>query len=58
MNGLALRNTRLGNMLPCCALTMPCPDTDLPVGLMIMRPAGDDAAVLRVGAAIETVFAA
>ena len=56
MNGLSLRNTRLGNMLPCCALTLPCPDTELPAGLMIMRPAGDDAAVLRVGAAIEALF--
>jgi len=58
LNGLALRNTRLGNMLPCCALTLPCPDTDLPAGLMVMAPAGDDAGLLRVGAAIEAVLAA
>lgn len=57
LNGLALRNTRLGNMLPCCALTLPCPDTDVPVGLMLMAPAGDDARLLRVGAGIEAVLA-
>ena len=58
LNGLSLRNTRLGNMLPCCALTLPCPNTDLPAGLMIMAPAGDDAGLLRIGAAIESIFKA
>jgi aspartyl-tRNA(Asn)/glutamyl-tRNA(Gln) amidotransferase subunit A len=52
-NGPALRNTRLGNVLPTCALTLPCPGTDLPVGLMAMAAAGEDARLLRVGAAIE-----
>ncbi len=51
-NGLALRNTRLGNVLPCCALTLPCVGGP-PAGLMAMAPAGDDARLLRVGAAIE-----
>ncbi|MDP6953082.1 MAG: amidase family protein [Alphaproteobacteria bacterium] len=52
-NGLALRNTRLGNMLPCCALTLPCGAPDVPAGLMAMAPVDDDARLLRVGAAIE-----
>ena len=50
-NALALRNTRIGNVLPCCALTLPCGGG--PAGLMAMAPAGDDARLLRVGAAIE-----
>lgn len=52
-NGKALRNTRLGNVLPMCALTLPCPSTEAPVGLMAMARLGDDARLLRVGAAIE-----
>jgi aspartyl-tRNA(Asn)/glutamyl-tRNA(Gln) amidotransferase subunit A len=55
-NGRALRNTRLGNMLPCCALTLPCPDPAVPAGLMAMVPAGDDARLLRVGAAMEAAL--
>lgn len=55
-NGLALRNTRLGNVLPCCALTLPCPDTDLPVGLMALAAAGQDARLLRVGSAMARAF--
>ena len=52
----ALRNTRLGNVLPCCALTLPCgADTD-PVGLMAMAPAGEDARLLRLGAAMEAAL--
>ena len=55
-NLLALRNTRIGNVLPCCALTLPCGAADLPAGLMAMAPAGEDARLLRVGAAIEAVL--
>ena len=55
-NGLALRNTRLGNMLPCCALTLPCGAPDLPAGLMVMAAGGEDARLLRVGAAIEAAL--
>ena len=50
-NALALRNTRIGNVLPCCALTLPCGGG--PAGLMAMAPAGQDERLLRVGAAIE-----
>ncbi len=52
-NLLALSNTRLGNVLPCCALTLPCGGPALPVGLMAMAPAGHDAPLLRIGAAME-----
>ena len=52
-NMLALRNTRIGNVLPCCALTLPCGRPGAPVGLMAMAPAGGDARLLRVGAEME-----
>lgn len=54
-NALALRNTRLGNVLPCCALTLPCGEPEIPVGLMAMAPAGADRFLLRVGAIVEKI---
>ncbi|MDP6516195.1 MAG: amidase family protein [Alphaproteobacteria bacterium] len=56
-NGKALRNTRLGNVLPCCALTLPCPDGPMPAGLMMMALPGHDQALLRAGAAVEAALA-
>ena len=38
-------------------LTLPCPTTDLPVGLMAMAPLGDDGRLLRLGAAMEAGLA-
>lgn len=50
-NLLALRNTRLGNLLGCSALTLP---TGQPmVGLMLVGRPGDEAGLLRAGRAIE-----
>jgi len=51
-NMLALRNTTLGNILPCCAVTLPIPG-DIPCGLMVMAPAGHDNRLLRIAATIE-----
>ncbi len=51
-NGLALRNTRLGNVLKLAAITLPS-SASMPVGLQVARPAGQDRALLRVAAAIE-----
>ena len=56
-NGRALRNTQLGNLLACCALTLPVACDVSPAGLMIMAPAGDDNRLLRVGEAIERTIA-
>ena len=56
-NGRALRNTQFGNVLPCCALTLPVPAPGLVAGLMVMAPAGEDARLLRVGQAIEDALA-
>ncbi|MDT8345637.1 MAG: amidase family protein [Thermohalobaculum sp.] len=50
-NLLALRNTRVGNLLGCAALTLP---TGAPmVGLMLVGRPGDEALLLRIGRAIE-----
>lgn len=50
-NLLALRNPGLANLLGLCALTLP---TGTPsCGLMLLGPAGADARLLRLGAAVE-----
>lgn len=51
-NSLALRNTTLGNLLPCCAITLPLPG-NVPCGLMLMAPAGHDNRLLRIAATVE-----
>jgi aspartyl-tRNA(Asn)/glutamyl-tRNA(Gln) amidotransferase subunit A len=54
-NPLYSRNTRVGNVLGLCALTVPCGFTrkGLPIGLMIHGKAFDEATILRVGYAFE-----
>ena len=48
---MTLRNTRIGNLMGACALTLP---TDTPsCGLMVMCPPDMEEKLLRVGAAIE-----
>lgn len=50
-NLLALRNTRIGNLMGLCALTLP---TGVPsTGIMLMGRAMGEEALLRVGAAAE-----
>ncbi|MEM9708291.1 MAG: amidase family protein [Pseudomonadota bacterium] len=54
-NLLALRNTRIANILGLCALTLP---TGVPsVGVMAQMGPGRDANLLRFGAAAEQVLA-
>lgn len=54
-----VRNTRAGNQLDLCALTLPCGLGDgLPVGLMLMAPPRTENALLRLGKAVEAAFAA
>jgi aspartyl-tRNA(Asn)/glutamyl-tRNA(Gln) amidotransferase subunit A len=54
-NLLTLRNTRVGNLMDCCALTLP---TGLPsTGIMLLAPAGADARLLRLGRAAEAALA-
>ncbi|NBC95144.1 MAG: amidase, partial [Deinococcus-Thermus bacterium] len=51
LNLLTLRNTRIGNLMGLAALTLP---TGHPAcGLMLMAPAGQEARLLRLGAALE-----
>lgn len=59
-NAVVLRNTRLGNFLDCCAVTLPCglDANGVPVGLMLMAPSGDDERLLRLAAAAEAVLTA
>jgi len=54
-NLLALRNTRIGNLMGLCGLSLP---TDTPsCGLMLLAAPDFDSALLRVGAAAEAVLA-
>jgi aspartyl-tRNA(Asn)/glutamyl-tRNA(Gln) amidotransferase subunit A len=54
-NMLALRNTRLANLLGLCSLTVP---TATPMcGLMLFGPPNAEARLLRAGAAIEAALA-
>jgi aspartyl-tRNA(Asn)/glutamyl-tRNA(Gln) amidotransferase subunit A len=53
-NLLALRNTRIGNLMGLCALTLP---TDTPsCGLMMLGPPHREEALLRLGSALEEVL--
>jgi aspartyl-tRNA(Asn)/glutamyl-tRNA(Gln) amidotransferase subunit A len=54
-NLLTLRNTRIGNLMGLCAITLP---TGVPsTGIMLMAAAGADARLLRLAAAAETALA-
>lgn len=54
-NLLTLRNTRVGNLMGVCAVTLP---TGVPsTGIMLMCPPGDDARLLRLAKAAEGALA-
>ena len=54
-NLLALRNTRIGNLMGLCGLTLP---TGTPsCGLLLNGRSGGEAALLRLGAAVEAALA-
>ncbi len=50
-NLLALRNTRIGNLMGICALTLPTSQPSC--GISLMAGAGEEARLLRLGAAAE-----
>ena len=56
----ALRNTRLGNLLGLCGMVLPTGTTanGLPTSLMLTAAPFTEAALLRVGAAVERALAA
>ncbi len=49
------RNTRVGNVLGLCAVTVPCGFTrqGLPIGLMVCGKGFDEALILRIAYAYE-----
>ncbi len=54
INGLALRNPSIANMLDRPAITLPCePPGALPVGLTLMGASGQDRALLALAAGVE-----
>lgn len=56
-NLLVLRNTSIVNVADGCALSLPMtPPGDAPAGLAVVGRRGDDARVLRIGAALEGVL--
>ena len=56
-NGLLLRNTFAINFLDGCAFTLPChAEGELPVGLMLAAPGGQDAALAGVALAVEALL--
>jgi aspartyl-tRNA(Asn)/glutamyl-tRNA(Gln) amidotransferase subunit A len=53
-NLMTLRNTRVGNLMGLCALTLPTGQPSC--GLMVMAPPDMEEALLRLGAAAETAL--
>jgi aspartyl-tRNA(Asn)/glutamyl-tRNA(Gln) amidotransferase subunit A len=54
-NLTALRNTRIGNLMGCCALTLP---TDVPsCGIMLNTLPMQEERLLRIGTAVEAALA-
>lgn len=53
-NLLSLRNTRIGNMMGVCALTLPAGEPSC--GISLMAPAFAEARLLRLGAAVEAAL--
>ncbi len=58
LSGLMARNTRYGNMSGLCATSTPVHHfgADLPVGLMLMAPAGDDAKLMSMALTLEAIL--
>jgi aspartyl-tRNA(Asn)/glutamyl-tRNA(Gln) amidotransferase subunit A len=53
-NLLALRNTRIGNLMRCCALSLP---TGVPsCGIQLLAPPNTEERLLRIGAAAEAAL--
>jgi len=51
-NMLALRNTRIGNVLPMCSISLPCPG-DLPIGMMLSMSIKNDEKLINLA---ETIY--
>jgi aspartyl-tRNA(Asn)/glutamyl-tRNA(Gln) amidotransferase subunit A len=55
-NAAVLRNTSIINFFDLCAISLPLPDTALPVGLMLAMRNGHDRRLLRIAAAVMQLF--
>ncbi len=55
-NAAVLRNTSIINFFDLCAISLPLPDTALPVGLMLVMRNGHDRRLLRIAAAVMQLF--
>lgn len=59
LNGLALRNTAIGNFIDGCAVTIPCSEPgEAPVGLSLMGLNGWDRRIFAAGEWVEAVLRA
>ena len=56
VNGRALRNSMVANLLDYCAISIPCPCQGPPVGLTLAAPPGTDDHLLSIAATIESLF--
>jgi aspartyl-tRNA(Asn)/glutamyl-tRNA(Gln) amidotransferase subunit A len=56
-NAALLRNTSIINFFDLCAISLPLPDTALPVGLMLAARNGQDRTLLRIADAVMRQFA-
>jgi len=55
-NMAVLRNTSIVNFFDLCAISVPLPDTALPVGLMLVVRNGQDRTLLRIADAVTLQF--
>ena len=55
-NAAVLRNTSIINFFDLCAVSLPLPDTALPVGLMLVMRNGHDRRLLRIADAVMQLF--
>lgn len=56
VNGLVLRNTRVGNLFDLPAISVPLRSQGAPVGMMLMAGRGQDTRLLAVAAVIERMM--
>jgi len=54
-NMLALRNTRIGNVLPMCSISLPCPG-DLPIGIMLSMSIENDEKLINLAESIYNII--
>lgn len=56
MDGLILRNTMFGNQFDLTGISLPIPDTERPVGLMLVARHGHDWRLLEIAASVEAML--